>query len=59
MELFVIPKLNVPFPVIAAVTSSSSQVFSTADPAELNGLPDIAGALFQFNPPSTHGVLVL
>ena len=51
-----IAKLYVPFPVTAAVTSSSTHVFATTEPAASSALPLGTGALFQFSPLSVHGV---
>ena len=49
-------KLYVPFPVIADVTSNSTQVLTLTEPAASSAFPLGAGALFQFSPLSVHGV---
>lgn len=57
LELLLMPKLKVPLPWIAAVTSKSTQVSSLTDPAESRVDPAIAGALFQVRFDSVQGVL--
>jgi len=57
-ELF-IPKLYVPSPWMAVVTSNSTKVLSVTVPNVLKGAPAMVGALSQISPFSTHGVLLL
>jgi hypothetical protein len=58
-EVVFIPKLYVPLPWIALVTSNSTKVLSATDPNVLKGVLAMVGALSQVNPFSTHGVLLL
>jgi len=58
VEEVVRPKLKVPLPETAEVTSKSTQVFRVAAPGDDRGVPPIVGALFQLIPPSVQGVVV-
>ncbi len=58
VEPLLMPKLKVPFPVMAGVTSNSTQVFRLTAPTLLKGVPLRGGALLQVNPLSVQGVLV-
>ena len=57
-EEFFIPKLIVPLPVMAAVTSNSTICPTVTLPTVLNAVPLIVGALVYFSPVSAHGVEV-
>lgn len=50
------PKLYMPLPVIAGVTSNSTISFTRTAPFVLNGAPAMRGELFQFSAVSVHGV---
>ena len=51
-------KVKVPLPFTIALTSNSTHVFRLAVPTVLSAAPLITGALFQFIPVSSQGVVV-
>jgi hypothetical protein len=58
-EVVFIPKLYVPLPWIAVVTSNSTKVLSVTAPNVLKAVLAMVGAFSQVSPFSTHGVLLL
>lgn len=58
MEVVFKPKLNVPLPVMALVTSNSTIVPIVTFPNVLNAEPPMVGALLKFKPFSVHGLAV-